>query len=256
MKKPIVVLGIGELGSVFARAFLKNNYPVYPITRETNINKLANTIDPELILVCTAEVDLQNALKSIPKQWKDRVTMMQNELLPRDWEVHNFTNPTVISVWFEKKKGMDSNVLISSPAYGKKAQILVDSLALIDIPARTLNTKNELLFELVLKNIYILTTNIAGLSIETGATVNDLRNNHLDLMRNVSNDILKLQSALTGKNFAGDELEKGMIHAFKGDLAHHCMGRSAPERLKRTLELAKSFNLPVPTLKNIANQVF
>jgi prephenate dehydrogenase len=29
MKKPIIVLGIGELGSVFARAFLKNNHPVY-----------------------------------------------------------------------------------------------------------------------------------------------------------------------------------------------------------------------------------
>jgi prephenate dehydrogenase len=35
MKKPIIVLGIGELGSVFARAFLKNNHPVYPITRAT-----------------------------------------------------------------------------------------------------------------------------------------------------------------------------------------------------------------------------
>ena len=40
MKKPIVVLGIGELGSVFARAFLKNNHAVYPITRSTDINEL------------------------------------------------------------------------------------------------------------------------------------------------------------------------------------------------------------------------
>jgi prephenate dehydrogenase len=38
MKKPIIVLGIGELGSVFARAFLKNNRPVYPITRATDID--------------------------------------------------------------------------------------------------------------------------------------------------------------------------------------------------------------------------
>ncbi|MCH9750551.1 MAG: hypothetical protein K0U09_07330, partial [Proteobacteria bacterium] len=102
MKKPIVVLGIGELGSVFARAFLKNNHPVYPVTRETDINELADNIDPELILVCTAEDDLQSALASIPEQWKDRVAMMQNELLPRDWKKYNFNNPTVISVWFEK----------------------------------------------------------------------------------------------------------------------------------------------------------
>ncbi|SFV86779.1 hypothetical protein MNB_SUP05-SYMBIONT-4-1048 [hydrothermal vent metagenome] len=256
MKKPIIVLGIGELGSVFARAFLKNNYPVYPITRATDIDELHTSINPEFILVCTGEGDLQSALKSIPDKWKDRVAMMQNELLPRDWTTHDFINPTVISVWFEKKKGIDSKVLISSPAYGKKAQILVDSLALIDIPAHILNTKDELLFELVLKNLYILTTNIAGLLIEKNATVDDLRNQHLDLMRHVSNDILTLQTQLTGQTFDAQKLEQGMIKAFQGDLTHKCMGRSAPARLKRTLELAKSFNLPVPTLENITNQVF
>jgi prephenate dehydrogenase len=47
MKKPIIVLGIGELGSVFARAFLKNNCPVYPITRATDIDELCASIDPE-----------------------------------------------------------------------------------------------------------------------------------------------------------------------------------------------------------------
>ncbi len=256
MKNPIVVLGIGELGSVFSRAFLKNNYPVYPITRETNIDELADTIDPELILVCTAEVDLQSALKSIPEKWKNRVAMMQNELLPHDWEVHNFTNPTVISVWFEKKKGMDSKVLISSPVFGAKARILVASLALIDIPAHSVDSEEALLFELVLKNLYILTTNIAGLAIQAGATVDDLRNHHLDLMRNVSSDILKLQSAITNKVFAKEALEKGIINAFEGDLAHQCMGRSAPARLDRALKLAKALKLSVPTLENIANQVF
>jgi len=98
MKNPIVVLGIGELGSVFSRAFLKNNYSVYPITRETDIDELTKSIDPELILICTAEADLQSALKSIPDQWKDRVSMMQNELLPRDWEPYGFVNPTIISI--------------------------------------------------------------------------------------------------------------------------------------------------------------
>ncbi|WXU00043.1 MAG: hypothetical protein Ctma_0751 [Catillopecten margaritatus gill symbiont] len=255
MKKPIIILGIGELGSVFARAFLKNNYPVYPITRQTDITELANTIDPELILVCTAEADLQNALTTLPEQWKGRVAMMQNELLPRDWEVHNFTNPTIISVWFEKKKGMDSKVLISSPAFGIKAEILVESLALIDIPANIVADEDALLFELVLKNIYILTTNIAGMAIEVGANVDDLRHNHLELMRDVSSDILDLQVALTGKTFDKNTLEAGMINAFKGDLSHGCMGRSAPARLNRALELAKEFNLKVPTLKKIKHLI-
>ncbi|MCS5586791.1 MAG: hypothetical protein NZ702_04715 [Gammaproteobacteria bacterium] len=254
MKKPIVVLGIGELGSVFARAFLKNNHPVYPITRATDVDELKTSIDPELVLVCTAEGDLQSALSSIPDEWKDRVAMMQNELLPRDWESHNFIDPTVISVWFEKKKGMDSKVLISSPAHGPKAQVLVDSLVFIDIPAHAVDN-NALLFELVLKNLYILTTNIAGLAIEPGANVDDLRNNHLSLMRDVSKDVLILQAQLTGQSFNKDQIEQGMIKAFEGDLAHGCMGRSAPERLDRALELANKFNLTVPTLQKIKNNL-
>ena len=251
MKKPIVILGIGELGSVFARAFLKNNYPVYPITRKTNIKKLASSIDPELILVCTGEADLQTALAQIPESWKDRVTMMQNELLPRDWASYQFMDPTVISVWFEKKKGMDSKVLISSPVFGRKAQILVDSLALIDIPAHVLNDEAQLLFELVLKNLYILTTNIAGMAIEPGANVESLHTHHLALMREVSSDIIKLQSSLTGKKFDQIALEKSMIKAFEGDLEHGCMGRSAPARLNRALQLAKEFDLDLPALQKI-----
>ncbi|HIM54157.1 MAG TPA: hypothetical protein EYI82_01550 [Gammaproteobacteria bacterium] len=255
MKKPIIVLGIGELGSVFSRAFLKNNHAVYPITRSTNIDELKASIDPELILVCTAEGDLQSALSSIPTEWKDRVAMMQNELLPRDWESHNFTNPSVISVWFEKKKGIDSKVLISSPAFGPKAQILADSLALIDIPTHVVANEDELLFELVLKNLYILTTNIAGMAIESGSNVNDLRNQHLALMREVSADVLKLQSALTGKTFNDVELEQGMIKAFEGDLNHGCMGRSASARLDRALDQANEFNLEVPTLQKIKDSL-
>ncbi|NYT52535.1 MAG: hypothetical protein H0A74_03055 [Candidatus Vesicomyosocius endoextente] len=254
MKKPIIVLGIGELGSIFSRAFLKNNYPVYPITRQTNINELSNTINPELVLVCTAEGDLQNALLSTPDKWKDRITMIQNELLPRDWQTHNFVDPTVISVWFEKKKGIDTKVLISSPTYGKKAKILVDSLSLINIPSHILNSEEELLFELVLKNLYILTTNIVGLVIESDANINDLRNKHSSLMRNVSNDIIALQSKLTGQTFDEKKLEQGMIKIFESDLEHSCMGRFALTRLKRTLELAKAFNLSVPALKKIANK--
>ncbi len=252
MKKPIVVLGIGELGSVFSRAFLRNNYPVYPITRKTNIDELHANIDPEFILVCVAENQLQPALKSIPNAWKDRVAMLQNELLPRDWEAHQFENPTIISVWFEKKKGMDSKVVMSSPTFGSKAQILVDSLALIDIPAHIVADEDALLFELVFKNVYIFTVNITGLAVAPGSTVGDVRDHHLDILHNVFNDVLKLQSILTGRTFDKQKLEKNMMDmAFEGDLNHICIGRSAPARLDRALKLAKDFKLGLPTLEKI-----
>jgi len=46
-KSPIVVVGIGEMGSVFARGFMRLGYPVYPVTRDTDINALASELpDP------------------------------------------------------------------------------------------------------------------------------------------------------------------------------------------------------------------
>ena len=255
MNKPIVIFGIGQLGGVFSRGFLRNNHPVYPITRTTDISELAQTIDPELILVCVTEADLQSALRSVPNVWKDRVAMIQNELLPKDWQPHNLFQPTVMSVWFEKKQGKGVKVLISSPTYGAKAKVLTDSLNLINIPSHVVSDRETLLFELVLKNLYILTTNIAGLMIEPSATVNDLRTHHSDLMRAVSADVLKLQSVLAGSSFDKDKLEQGMMAAFEGDLHHICMGRSAPARLNRVLEQAQQLQLSLPVLEEISNNL-
>ena len=33
MKAPVVIIGIGELGAVFARGLLRLGHPIYPITR-------------------------------------------------------------------------------------------------------------------------------------------------------------------------------------------------------------------------------
>lgn len=37
MKPPVVVIGIGEMGGVFARGYLKNGHPVYPVTRGSDM---------------------------------------------------------------------------------------------------------------------------------------------------------------------------------------------------------------------------
>ena len=249
-KKPIIIIGMGEMAGVFARGFLRTGYPVYPVTRDMDIEQQADLIiDPELVLIAVAEKDIQSVLKTVPKQWQDRLVLLQNELLPNDWQQHQLS-PTVISVWFEKKKGQDAKVLIPSPAYGKKADTLVNALASIDITARALSSETELLFELVVKNIYILTTNIAGL--KTGGTVSELWNDHQDVARAVATEIILLQEKLTGQNFDSTKLIDAMLVAFNGDPDHGCMGRSAPERLQRALNLAEQHDLELTTLKEIS----
>ena len=253
MKQPVVIIGIGEMGGVFARGFLRAGYPVYPVVRGSDIKQMAKEIAaPELVVVAVAENDLQAVLATIPDNWRDRLLLLQNELLPADWEKHGLKNPTVISVWFEKKKGQEPKVIIPSPVYGPHSKMVVDALATVDIACRTLSSADDLLFELVVKNVYILTTNIAGL--KTGGTVGELWRDHQAFARQGSNEIIHLQQALTGRRFDADELIAAMVKAFEGDLEHKCMGRSAPARLKRALEQAKKFGTSVEKLIDISAQ--
>lgn len=250
--KPVVMLGMGEMGGVFARAFLRLGHPVYPALRSTNLDAMAPELpEPEMVVVSVAEADIQQVLKTVPPAWKDRLVLLQNELLPEHWQQYDL-EPTVISVWFEKKKGQDAKVLIPSPAYGKHAALLVEALGSIDIAARELASEDELLHELVLKNVYILTTNISGLQV--GGNVGQLWQQHQDLAREVAAEVIQLQEKLTGRSMDVEQLIKGMLVAFEGDLEHGCMGRSAPARLERALKLAAENGLKLLRMEAIANQ--
>lgn len=253
IKEPVIVIGMGEMGCVFARAILKLGHPVYPVTRNTDMDELAQKISsPVMVLVAVAENDLQSLLSRIPANWFNQITLLQNELLPKDWLHHNFKEPTIISVWFEKKKGQDSKVLIPSPCYGPNASLLVDALATLTIPAREVSSAEEMEQELLIKNVYILTTNIAGL-ISKG-NVEDLWNNHNQLALEVANEVMDIQVSLVKHELDRDILIKGFKAGIDGDLAHMCMGRSAPGRLARALEQADVAGLEVKKLRAIHNK--
>lgn len=249
MNKNILVAGMGELGSVFARGFLRLGYTVTPVTRNQTFNQLDPNLNPEAVLIAVGEGQLNDLLKEVPELWRDRLILIQNELLPRDWLAQNLANPTVISVWFEKKKGMDSKLVLPSPIFGKHSQLVKDALAQLDLPSYQVNSTEELEYELVRKNLYILSTNIAGL--KTGGTVKNLADNHSELLNAVAQDVLDLQDWLTDKKQDRTKLMQGLLEAFAGDPEHQCMGRSAPARLARALYLADQAGLEVPTLRQI-----
>ncbi len=254
MKKPFVIIGIGEIGGVFARGLLRLAYPVYPVTRSMDMEKVAAEIPaPECVLVSVAEADLTNSLKNIPQVWADKLALVQNELLPRNWQTHNIENPTVISIWFEKKPGQDAKVLLPSPVFGQHASILVDALACIDIPARCVSSPEALEFELVRKNVYILTTNICGLVC--GGVVGDLWKNRQALAKEVADEVMDLQETLIDKKIDREPQINGFVEGIQGDPQHKCMGRSAPARLTRAITLADKAGLAVPKLRAIAENL-
>ena len=253
MKNSIIIVGMGELGSVFARGFLKLGYSVQAITRKTSMVEIAKKIPkPTAVLIAVGEADIHRVMQNIPNFWRQYTILIQNELLPKDWLNAGLNEPTVISIWFEKKKGIDIKIITTSPVFGKHSQLVVDALDTLDLPAKKLDNLEQLKYELVRKNCYILTTNIAGL--EVGGNVKELAENHNQLMLAVANDVLDIQDSLTLITNEREKIIKGMLESFAGDPEHNCMGRSASARLNRALNIAKAAGLSVKKLNEIADK--
>ena len=256
MNQPVVIIGIGELGGVFARAFLHAGYPVYPVTRSSDIDEVARKVpDPLLALVAVAEKDFRSVMQTVPGPWRNCIGLLQNELLPRDWQSHNIDEPTVISVWFEKKKGMDYKVLIPSRAYGPRARLLADALAGIGIACEILSTADDLLYELVRKNMFVFTINIAGLVLADGATTADLWKEHNELALAVAYEVIGVQQWLTGAPLDRKRLIDGLVEGINGDPQHKCKGRSASGRLERIISLADEAGLEIPRIRRIQDRM-
>lgn len=254
MQEKIIIIGMGELGSVFSTGFLKLGHTLQGITRNQSIQQVAaQTPNPLAVLVAVGEADLQNILKTLPQNWLDKLILIQNELLPNDWLSNSVHNPTVVSVWFEKKSGTPAKVVQPSIVYGPQATLVQNALDTLNLPCRTLEQPSQLAFELVLKNLYILTSNIAGLVV--GGTVGQLIDKHAELLNHLADEVIQIQTHLTGKTQDAPLLKQALIKAFQADPNHQCMGRSAPARLNRALAIAKQGKLNLPKLQEIARTI-
>ena len=252
MNQPIVIIGIGELGGVFAKAFLHAGYPVYPVTRQMDINEATHKMpDPQLVLVAVAEKDFSSVMQTLPVPWRSCIGLLQNELLPRDWQSYPIDEPTVISVWFEKKKGLDINVLIPSRVYGPQGSLMAGALHGIDIACDVLSTEDDLLYELVRKNVFVFTINIAGLVLAEGTTTGSLWAQHHELALAIANEVIDVQQWLTGATFDRNRLIDGLIEGINGDLKHKCKGRSAQGRLERLIAVADQADLNMARIRQI-----
>ncbi len=252
MQSTIVIIGMGELGGVFARGFLRCGHPVYPVTRQMNIAEESQNIpDPALVLISVQESELDAVLQKIPENWKNKLGLIQNELLPRDWLAHNIENPTVAVVWFEKKKGMEFSSILHTPCYGPNATLISNALLALDEAAPVLSSEDDLLYELLRKTVYILTVNTAGLL--QNCTVGELWNDHQPLAREIATEVIRIQESLTGKPLPYKKLIMGIVEGIKDCPQRNCLGRSAPERLKRWLAYADQFDLAVPKLVEIGH---
>ncbi|MFK7984854.1 MAG: hypothetical protein AB8I08_02410 [Sandaracinaceae bacterium] len=240
----VIIVGMGQMGATFAHGLLRTGHSVHPVTRSKAPAVVAEAVpEPVLVLLAVGEAALPSLLAELPEPWRDRVALLQNELLPVDWR--GYTDPTVAVVWFEKKKRKPLHPILSTPIAGPNAARLVAALEAIDLPAHTVE-KDALLFELVRKNVYILTANAAGL--EVGGTVGALFAEHRGLAEPIARDVLALQAHRAEQELPTDRLLDGLRAAFEADPEHGCRGRSAPARLRRALEYGRRAKVATPAL--------
>jgi ketopantoate reductase len=246
----VVLVGLGQMGSVFAHAFLREGHTVHPVNRETDTAALAERVpEPAICMVTVGEADLDGVLEGLPESWRNRVGLLQNELLPRSWERHGIDNPTVAVVWFEKKPTIATKVILPSPIAGPEAPLISRSLLRIGVGAEMVED-SELVPALVAKNLYILVANCAGL--ETGGTVGELFENHRPLVDAVAAEVLAIQKALVTEEIDDREVMRMVERAVASDPEHGAKGRSAPARLKRAIAHAEEHGVEVPKLKALA----
>ena len=249
-KAPIVIIGIGELGGEFARGFLRCGHPVYPITRQQDLTVEQNRIpSPLLVLITVRENQLDALLKRLPEPWRDKVGLVQNELLPRHWQRHHIADPSIAVVWFEKKPGMALHNILYTPVYGPHAKLLAQALTAIAIPHKTLASKDELLYELVRKSLYILTVNICGIAV--GGSVGNLWQQHQPLAREVALEAIAILEWLVRKKLPAERLIAGVVEGIEDCPGRNCLGRSAPSRLERTLQNAEEAGISTPRMREI-----
>lgn len=247
----VVLVGLGQMGSVFAHAFLREGHTVHPVNRETDTKALAERVpEPALCMVTVGEGDLDGVLESLPEGWRKKVGLLQNELLPSSWEKHDIADPTVAVVWFEKKPTIATKVILPTPIAGPEAALISRSLLRIGVGAEAIEDE-ALIPALVAKNLYILVANCAGL--ETGGTVGELFEEHRPLVDAVMKEILAIQTAMADRPLDEGEIVRMVERAVASDPDHGAKGRSAPERLRRAIANAEVHDVDVPKLRELAD---
>ncbi|MEM9193773.1 MAG: hypothetical protein AAGF12_31650 [Myxococcota bacterium] len=244
-----IVWGVGQLGAVFAHGLLRRGHPVTPIRRGDDPAEVARRGTPELVMITVGEPDLPGVLEHCPEVFRDRLVLVQNELLPASWTPYP-VEPTVAVVWFEKKKATALHPIVPTPVAGRLAAEVVACLSTIDVPAVEVPI-DRIVPELVLKNLYILAANIGGLAVG-GGTVGELMDRHRPLVDELTHEIVEVQSQLTREPLDESELRSELLRVFRADPDHAAMGRTAPARLRRFVAAAQELGVPVPRAVRIS----
>ncbi len=249
LEKHAAVVGMGQLGRTFAEGMLLGGYTVTPVLRGRPIPV---EWQPAPVIVATGEDDLAQALAHLPAGWRDSrvLVLLQNELLPTQWRPLGIDQPTILVVWFERKPGKPITQLIPSVVFGPQQEAIAQAMDYLQLGCTQAHSEREILLQLVIKNAYIWTTNIASLAV--GGTTGELWEKHRDLAQRLIREAVGVQAALIGEPFDPEAVRSRVQDAMVADPDHKAGGRSARRRLERFLAHAHTAGIEVAGAEEIA----
>lgn len=250
VKNPCVVVGIGQVGQVLAMGLLRQGYPVFPLNRGDDPACLMQALcNPQLILITVGKENLSSVLTALPESWRQHVALVQNELSPKDWREAKITNPTLASLWFERRDNGVPRVILPTPLFGPKVNILAEALSAMRLPFRMVASEDAMIVELALKYLFTLSTMFG--SLKTGGSIGVLWKNYRALALAIAEEVLSVGELRFGLPLPCQTLLERLAAVFDAAPDLIMIRDNTLARLEETVEFAQTNHLKVPTLRDI-----
>lgn len=245
--KDLVLVGVGQLGTLFGEGALAAGRRVTPLRRDSDVERCLDDVPlGSPVLITTGEKDLPGALAGLPKdRWPD-VILVQNELFPSTWRGLGLDEPTVSVVWLSKKPGRPVEIGGPTEVYGKHAQVMAQIHEALSLPCTMLPSSDALGLALVAKYAFILAINALGL--EQDITLGDWLERDQARVLAVVDDARRLAEGKLGHSTDPKRVQRKVFDAMTLLSTYPAKGRTAAERLERAREDAAALGLKLPAL--------
>ncbi len=244
-----LLIGAGQLGRTIGGGLLACGVSVDVALRDDTV-EIGSQYD--FILVAVGEKDLPGVLTSIPSDARQRLVLLQNDLVPATWRAVEIQAPTVLVVWFEKKKGKPLQVVRESALAGPQSALFARVFESIDAPAHVID-EAALVRALLVKNLYINGSNAMGLALG-GGTTGGLASTHRERTTALLRELCSIERTRLLEPCLDDDdaLIAETFAAFASEPNHGLLGRTAMERVQRARARGQQAGLVTPLLDRIA----
>lgn len=246
----LVLVGVGQLGTLFGEGALAAGRRVTPLRRDSDVERSLDDVPLGApVLVTTGEADLPGAIASLPKErWPD-VILVQNELFPSTWRALGLEEPTVSVVWISKKPGRPVEIGGPTEVYGKHAAVMARIHEALSLPYTLLSTSEQLGTALVAKFAFILAINALGL--ERDITVGEWLESDQARVLAIVDDARRLAEGKLGHPVDARRVQRKVLDGMTLLSSYPAKGRTAAARLERARQDAATMSLELPALLSI-----